>query len=158
MKVHACLSVLEISLCGISCKSPRPCRGPSVPCAAGATPGCNTRHPVSMMPTAATRCRDWYSEASQPGKKKGVWVWWRKAFKGIEVCTVMFSWYQKLGMWKKHPSKRRSRCQGSEAAGLSFTVPVAEPGASHYIRNTNHKLESLHTKSRGTVVSTAAMY
>lgn len=88
-----------------------------------------------MVPMAAKQCRDWYSEASQPGKKKGVWVGWRKAFKGIEVCTVMFSWYQKLGMWKKHPSKRHSRCQGSEAARLSFTVPVAEPGVSHYIRN-----------------------
>lgn len=80
-------------------------------------------------PHSAAQCRDWYSEASQPGKKKGVWVGWRKASRGIEVSTVTFSWYQKLGTWKKRSSERRSRCQGPEAAPLSSTVPVAEPGA-----------------------------
>lgn len=138
---------------------------PQLPCAAGATPGCNTQHPVSTAPTTATQCRDWYSEVSQPGKKKGVWVGWRKVSRGVEACTVTFSWYQKLGMWKKHPSKRHSGCQRPEAAQLSSTVPVAEPGACSQSLRQKHKPQagvSLHEIPRHKIsarnISTAAMY
>lgn len=120
---------------------------------------------VSTAPTAATQCRDWYSEVSQPGKKKGVWVGWRKVSRGVEACTVTFSWYQKLGMWKKHPSKRHSGCQRPEAAQLSSTVPVAEPGACSQSLRQKHKPQagvSLHEILRHKIstrnISTAAMY
>lgn len=90
------LSVLEFSLCGISCESSHPCRGPS-----GHVCCCNPsrlQHAASSpwRSHSAAQCKDWYRGESAGGwgwgeNKIGMGVVWQKAFRRNEESTVKFS-------------------------------------------------------------------